>query len=70
MAHAHAGAGISAWVRRSAILGPFGLPVLIHAFGINGALWLPVVLAALGIANAGILGVETKGKTLEELAEG
>jgi hypothetical protein len=51
-------------------LGPFGLPVLIHAFGINGALWLPVVLAALGIANAGILGVETKGKTLEELAEG
>lgn len=62
------GAGISAAAGRlSAIAGTFGLPVLIASFGVAGALWLPIVFSALGFVNTAVLGVETKGKSLEEL---
>lgn len=62
------GAGIAAACGRlSAMAGTFGLPVLIVAFGINGALWLPAVFCLLGIVNTAVLGIETKGKTLESM---
>lgn len=62
------GAGIAAACGRlSAIAGTFGLPVLIAAFGVSGALWLPIVFCFFGILNTVVLGIETKGKTLEQL---
>lgn len=62
------GAGISAASGRlSAMAGTFGLPLLIASFGVNGALWLPIVFCFLGILNTAILGIETKGRTLESM---
>lgn len=62
------GAGVGAAAGRlSAIAGTLGLPVLISAFGLRVALLLPALFCALGILNTALLGVETKGKTLEEL---
>ncbi len=62
------GAGIGAAMGRlSAIAGTFGLPVLIASFGIDGAFWLLAIFCAFGIANTAVLGIETKGKTLEQM---
>ena len=62
------GAGIAAAAGRlSAIAGTLGLPLLIAVYGISGALWLPLVFSALGIVNTLVLGVETSGKTLEQM---
>lgn len=62
------GAGLAAaGGRLSAIAGTFGLPVLISAFGVSGALWLPALFCLFGILTTALLGIETKGKTLEEM---
>lgn len=62
------GAGVAAASGRlSAMAGTFGLPILIASFGINGALWLPAIFCFLGIVNTAVLGIETKGKTLESM---
>ena len=62
------GAGIAAACGRlSAMAGTFGLPILIASFGINGALWFPAIFCFLGIVNTAVLGIETKGRTLESM---
>lgn len=62
------GAGVCAGAGRlSAIAGTLSLPLLISAYGANAAMIPLIILSVLGIANTAILGVETKGKTLEEL---
>ncbi|MCU4161828.1 MFS transporter [Acidiphilium sp. AL] len=62
------GAGIGAAAGRlSAIFGTYTMPVLIASFGVKGALILPLVFSAFGIIVTAVIGVETKGKTLEEL---
>ncbi|MHB2023570.1 MAG: MFS transporter [Mycobacteriales bacterium] len=61
-------AGICAGAGRlSAIAGTLGLPILIGDYGLRTAMWLLVVLCVLGVLNTALLGVETKGKSLEEL---
>lgn len=61
-------AGICAGAGRlSAIGGTLGLPLLISGYGLPAAMWLLLVLCVLGVINTALLGVETKGKTLEEL---
>lgn len=57
-----AGAG-----RLSAIAGTLLLPIMLTHLGIVTALVPFILLSALGVLNTKFLGVETKGKTLEEL---
>jgi len=57
-----AGAG-----RLSAIAGTLLLPIMLAHLGIVTALVPFILLSALGVLNTKLLGVETKGKTLEEL---
>lgn len=62
------GAGYCAGAGRlSAIAGTLLLPIMLAHLGIVTALVPFIILSALGIVNTKILGVETKGKTLEEL---
>lgn len=61
-------AGICAGAGRlSAIAGTLGLPILIGRYGLRSAMWLLLVLCVLGVLTTAVLGVETKGKSLEEL---
>ncbi len=64
------GAGIAAAAGRlSAIFGTYAMPVLIAAYGVNGALILPIMFAIGGILATAFLGIETKGRSLEEMWE-
>jgi putative MFS transporter len=62
------GAGYCAGAGRlSAIAGTLLLPIMLTHLGIVTALVPFILLSALGVLNTKLLGVETKGKTLEEL---
>lgn len=62
------GAGVCAGAGRlSAVAGTLLLPVMIGHWGVQEAMIPFLVMAALGVANTVLLGVETKGRSLEAL---
>lgn len=62
------GAGVCAGAGRlSAVAGTLLLPVMIGHWGVQEAMIPFLVMAALGVANTVVLGVETKGRSLEAL---
>ncbi len=64
------GAGIAAAVGRiGGIIGPFLTPVLVPIIGQTGLFAMFMVLLVLTAINVFVLGEETKGRSLEEIAE-
>lgn len=62
------GAGVCAGAGRlSAVAGTLLLPVMIGHWGVQYAMIPFLVMAALGVANTVVLGVETRGRSLEAL---
>ena len=62
------GAGICAGAGRlSAVAGTLLLPVMIGHWGVQMAMVPLIVMSFLGIVNTAVFGIETKGKSLEQL---
>jgi putative MFS transporter len=58
----------TAWVRLASIIGPFVVGMILPASGLGGVFLMFAIAALVGGVITMLFGMETRGKTLEELS--